>query len=364
MHSVDAQIVKHLPAVRDSPAFDLRLHLKAPAGISVVLGPSGSGKTLLLNCLGGFVRPDEGRILVQDELYFDAATNVHVSPHRRRCGYIFQDHALFPHMTVRENLRFASSLPPAGAKRLNRHRRINELLETFDLTELSDRRPAQLSGGQKQRAALARILITDPRMLLLDEPSRGLDSLLRQSFWDLLRSIRTRLAVPILLVSHDLDETFELADFVIALHAGKLLQAGDRDELLQRPANLEFARLLGVYNIAPVEILALDPVSNLSRLRLLNQELLGPYFPGHLIGDSGYLCIRRSEVRIEPLCREAAKDQLTLRIESKHSSVAGIRLVLEGGFSILIDEAENAAYAADQHVTIRVPATAMAITGK
>jgi molybdate transport system ATP-binding protein len=228
---------------------------------------------------------------------------------------------------------------------------------------LSDRRPAQLSGGQKQRAALARILLTDPRMLLLDEPSRGLDARLRQSFWELLQSLRTRLNVPIVLVSHDIEEALELADFIIALDAGKLLQVGERDQFLRAPATLEVAHLLGMYNIAPVKILALDPSSNLSRLSILNQEIEGPYFPAHLIGDRGFLCIRRSEMQVAPR-RESTKNQLTLRIESKHPSISGIRLTLEGGFSLMLSEADNTAYAVEDQITVSVPTAAMAFTGK
>ncbi len=300
MSRVDARVVKHLPAIKDTPAFELNLHFQTGEGISVILGPSGAGKTLLLNCVGGFVRPDEGRILVSDELYFDAPANVHLPPRLRHCGYIFQDHALFPHMTVRENLRFAASLSSREAGGLNLRRRINELLESFDLTDLDDRKPAQLSGGQKQRAALARILLTQPRLLLLDEPSRGLDARLRQSFYELLRSLRGRLPVPVLLVSHDIDECFELADSVAVLDKGRLLQSGARETVFARPATVEIARLLGIYNIAPAEIRRLDPAANLSCIRLLDQEIQGPYFPGHLIGDAGFLCMRRSEVKVMP----------------------------------------------------------------
>src|ERR1700759_22202 len=107
--SLDARLVLRLPGGPDSEPFHLDIHLKAPSGITVLLGPSGSGKTLTLNCIAGFAHPDEGRILVNDELFFDAATRTNIPPEFRRCGYLFQDHALFPHMTIRENLRFAAS---------------------------------------------------------------------------------------------------------------------------------------------------------------------------------------------------------------------------------------------------------------
>ncbi len=364
MSRVDARIVKRLPPIKETPAFELNLHFHGGEGICVILGPSGAGKTLLLNCLGGFVRPDEGRILVSDELYFDAAANVHLPPQLRRCGYIFQDHALFPHMTVRENLRFAASLSSSDMRGLNLRRSVNELLESFDLAELDNRKPAQLSGGQKQRAALARILLTQPRVLLLDEPSRGLDAALRQSFYELLRSLRARLPVPVLLVSHDIDECFELADSVAVLDEGRMLQSGAREDVFAKPATVEIARLLGIYNIAPAEIRMLDPASNLSRIRLLDQEIEGPYFPGHLIGDAGFLCIRRSEVRVMPPGNHASGNQLTMRIKGKHASSFGINLALESGFSVIMRETEYLEHRGGDRLTLEIPPAAMAFTGK
>ncbi len=364
MSSVDARIVKHLPAVKDTPAFDLSAHLRADAGITVVIGPSGAGKTLILDCLGGFVRPDEGRILVRDELYFDAAANVHLAPERRRCGYIFQDHALFPHMTVRQNLRFAAALPSSGAGRLNVHRRINELLGTFDLSELGERKPAQLSGGQQQRAALARVLITEPRLLLLDEPSRGLDASLRQSFYQLLRSVRQRLSVPIILVSHDIEECLELADGIAVLDRGILLQDGPRDEVFAKPATSETARLLGIYNIVPAEILALDPGANSSRLRLLDQEIAGPYLPGHLIGDTGYACMRRSELTLVQQSNPSSENQLMLRLREVSSTSAGLRLSFENGFSAIASESAFQALSDKEFITLEIAPGAIAFTGK
>jgi molybdate transport system ATP-binding protein len=364
MSSVDARIVKHLPGIKDTPAFDLSIHLRADPGIMVVIGPSGAGKTLMLDCLGGFLRPDEGRILVRDELYFDAAANVHVAPERRRCGYIFQDHALFPHMTVRQNLRFAAALPSSGAGRLNVHRRINELLGTFDLSELGERKPAQLSGGQQQRAALARVLISEPRLLLLDEPSRGLDASLRQSFYQLLRSVRQRLSVPIILVTHDIEECLELADEVAVLQKGLLLQDGARDAVFARPASSETARLLGIYNIVPAEILALDPSANSSRLRLLDQEIAGPYLPGHLIGDAGYACMRRSELRLVQQRNPSSKNQLTLRLWETSSTSAGLRLSFGNGFSAITSECAFQDLSDKEFVTLEIAPSAIAFTGK
>jgi molybdate transport system ATP-binding protein len=140
---IAARIRKRFPPGPESSAFTLDVDFRTSAGVSVLFGPSGSGKTLTLECIAGFVRPDEGRILLEDVILFDAAAQVHLRPQARRCGYVFQNYALFPHMTLRENLIFAAQRIP----RLNRHRKVNEMIERFQLADVAGRRPGELSGG-------------------------------------------------------------------------------------------------------------------------------------------------------------------------------------------------------------------------
>lgn len=356
--------MKQFAAGPESEAFELNVHLRAGRGVTVLLGPSGSGKTLILNCLAGFARPDEGRILVNDELYFDAATRIHVPPRHRRCGYIFQDHALFPHMTVRGNLQFAAAAaPPDKSGRLNRHRRINELLEAFELSELSARKPGQLSGGQKQRAALARIMVSEPRMLLFDEPTRGLDARLRQTFYDVLQRTRERLPVPLVLVTHDLEECFELADSVFLLDRGQFVQSGSRELVFQSPASTDVARSMGVYNLVPAEIVALDPKRNTSRLRVLNDEIQGPYLPGHLIGDHGFLCVRQSELKVLPPIAQASQNQLMLRLLSRTPSSHGVRLTFEHDLFAGVSDADYAQLRGHDWLRLEIPQSAVYFIG-
>lgn len=357
---IDARLIKRLPAGRDWEAFELNVHFCAGAGTTVVTGPSGAGKTLLLNCLAGFAHPDEGRILVQDQLFFDAAARVHLAPQERHCGYIFQDHALFPHMTVRENLRFAASAARRRkGQRLNRHRRVNELLDAFELGELAARKPAQLSGGQRQRAALARILVSEPTLLLLDEPTRGLDARLRQAFYALLRDTQHRLHAPIVLVTHDLEECFALADCVYLLDRGRVLQWGAKDTVFSRPATLDIARSLGLYNIVPAEIASLDPSRHTSRLTVLNHEIDGPYLPGHLIGDHGFLCVRQSEVRIHAPAADSAADRFVLRVVEVSASARGIRIAFEDGIVATISESEFEQLRGNDRLELEIPASAV-----
>ena len=157
---------------------------------------------------------------------------------------------------------------------------MTELLEKFHLTETAGRRPHEVSGGQRQRCSIARALIGAPKLLLLDEPATGLDAELRAEFYQALRQVRTEFSTPMLLVTHDLDECFELADEMLMLSRGKLIQSGSPRHVLDKPASLEVARILGAFNILEAEIKTLDPGRNTSRLQVGEFELEGSYFPG------------------------------------------------------------------------------------
>ena len=361
---IDARLVKKLAPGQDFASFHLDLHLRTGPGITVLFGSSGAGKTLTLNCLAGFARPDEGRILVRDEIYFDAATNIHLPPQRRRCGYIFQDHALFPHMTVKENIAFAVSVAPIeNGRGLNARRRVSELLNLFELADLAGRKPAQLSGGQKQRAALARVLAGEPRLLLLDEPTRGLDTRLRDAFYDVLRQTCEHLNIPALLVTHDLDECFELADAVCVIDRGHLLQGGTRDSVFDKPASIEVARLLGIYDLLPAEIAALDPGRNTSRLAALDSTLDATYLPGHLLGDRGWLCIREGDVRVRCGNTRESRNQVALRVRSATHVAIGVRIRFEHDFYAVVSEAEWNELRGNDALCVELPMSAIHFIG-
>jgi molybdate transport system ATP-binding protein len=348
---VDARLVKRLPATRNTTVFELDIHLKADTGITVLFGSSGSGKTLTLNCLAGFVRPDKGHILVNKELYFDAAANVNSSPQSRRCGYIFQDHALFPHMSIRDNLLFAAP---------DKHHSVNELLTAFELTSLATRKPAQLSGGQKQRAALARIMVSEPRLLLLDEPTRGLDVRLRQSFYELLKQMLERLQIPMVLVTHQVDECLQLSDSICLMDHGRILQAGARDAVLTRPGSVEVARAFGIYNLLPAEITVIDQSRNLSVLRVAGQEILGTYAPEQRPGNHGFLCIRESAVTVTT---GQETNRLTLAIVGCSASPHGVRVQCEGQFFVTVSQTQWERLRGSAHIQVVLPPAAVHFIG-
>jgi molybdate transport system ATP-binding protein len=293
---MQARIARRFPPGRESGAFSLEVEFRAAVGVTVLFGPSGAGKTLALDSIAGFVKPDAGRILLDDEILFDGASGVNLPPRRRNCGYVFQNYALFPHMTLRANLMFAAD----RLSRLERHRRVNEILERFHLKDVSGRRPHEVSGGEQQRCSIARALIGAPKLLLLDEPARGLDAPLREELYQVLRQVRSEFSVPVLLVTHDLDECFTLGDEMLVLRQGRIVQSGPPRKVLDQPANVEVARLLGISNLFQAEIAALDPGRNTSRLRLRDFELNGLYFPGRLRGDQVWMCARAEELRAQP----------------------------------------------------------------
>jgi ABC-type sulfate/molybdate transport systems ATPase subunit len=332
---IHARISKRFPHRPDSAGFMLDVEIKAAAGVTVIFGPSGAGKTLALECIAGFVRPDGGRIMLDDAILFDAATRICLAPQRRNCGYVFQNYALFPHMTLRDNLLFASARLP----RLERHRKVSDMLEQFRLTPVAGRRPHEVSGGQQQRCSIARALVGGPRLLLLDEPARGLDAPLRSDLYAVIRQVRAEFDLPVLLVTHDLDECFELGDQMLVFREGRVAQAGPPRKVMEQPANVEIARLLGIENVLPAEIVALDPGRNTSLLRLEYGDLTGPYFPGHLIGDRVHLCVRAEQLRAAPTGDGSPQreNQAAARLARASEKPGGVRLEFEGGLSAAVD---------------------------
>ena len=310
--------------------FTLDVELTASAGVTVLFGASGAGKTLTLDCIAGFQRPDEGRILLDDAILYDGAAGVNVRPQRRRCGYVFQNYALFPHLTLKQNLAFAADRLP----RLERHRRINEMLEKFKLGEVADRKPDQLSGGQQQRCSIARALIGDPALLLLDEPARGLDAPLRADLYEVIRQVRRDFDIPVLLVTHDLGECFELGEEMFILREGRVVQSGPPSKVVARPASLDVAKLIGLYNLLPAEILQLDPQKNTSLLRVGDAQVTGRYYPGRLHGDKVWLCVPQAALRVKPKNGKPAAHQLLAELQSITERPQSLVLDFGDGLSV------------------------------
>jgi len=305
----------------------LEVEFQAGSGITALFGPAGAGKTLLLDAIAGVLRPRSGRIILDDEILFDGVARVNLPPRRRHCGYVSRQWALFPHMSLRDNLLF----PIARLARLERRRRVKEMLERFSLEQAASRRPESASPAERLRCVFARALIGEPKLLLVDEPSRGLDTGLRAEWHTILRRVREETSLPVLLATRDLETCFELAGNMLLLDAGRILQSGPARKVLDQPASIEAARLLGIRNLFPAEIVALDPGRNTSRLRLETFELAGPYFPGRLLGDRVWLCMQPGELLVRP--HNGAKpqsNQVAARLERALEMPRSVRLEFAG----------------------------------
>lgn len=351
---IEARLKKNFEGGRESRAFSLDVELDAGEGITVLFGPSGSGKTLTLDAIAGFLRPDSGRIIVDGSILYDGEAGVHLSPQARRCGYVFQNYALFPHMTLRENLEFAA----AARGKLDRHKRVNEMLERFQLGDMAGRRPHELSGGQKQRGSIARALLADPRLLLLDEPAQGLDAVLRQELYRVLREVRRDFRIPALLVTHDWEEALELGERMHVYREGRIVQSGTPQEVLETPASVEVARMLGIYNLAAAEILSLDPGRNRSRLRSGDWTWTGPYFPGQLIGDRVTVCVHPGAVVVARRSASATEDEMDMAVDHVVEGPHGARVTFAGGWFAELPRERWEAIGRPKECSVTFPAAA------
>ena len=224
----------------------------APGELLAIVGPSGSGKTSVLRAIAGLLRSPglEGCVRVghsskdpehPEQVWFDSARGIHLTPQQRRVGLVFQHYALFPHLTAIENVAIAAGNAWAREQ-------FDSLFERMGLAGLQHRRPAQLSGGQQQRVALARALAREPQVLLLDEPFSAVDAPTRQTLYHELAALRQRIAIPMVLVTHDLNEARRLADRVVILDAGESLQIGPPARVFSSPRNARVAELVGIQN--------------------------------------------------------------------------------------------------------------------
>lgn len=249
--------------------FTLKIEFTVPDGITILFGASGSGKSTLLNCIAGLATPDSGRIVLGGRVLFDAEARINVTVARRGVGYLFQDLALFPHMTIRRNIAYGLD----AMTRVARAERIEATAESFKIAHLMERKPAELSGGERQRAALARSLVTEPAALLLDEPLAALDQVVKSAIISDLGEWNEAHRIPIIYVTHAAEEAYALGARMIVIENGRMIAQGTPHQVLQAPRRERMAQLAGFENLFDAEVTAVAEASGTMTCRLNDTAL-------------------------------------------------------------------------------------------
>jgi len=274
-------------------AFQLDVAFQSAAPITALFGRSGAGKTSVINAIAGISRPERGRIEIGGRLLMDSAAGLWVQPERRRIGYVFQEGLLFPHLDVRRNLFYGKNLAPHE----EHYVQPEQVIRLLGLNSLLDRKPANLSGGEKQRVAIGRALLTSPRLLLLDEPLASLDGARKSEILHYIELLRDEFHVPILFVSHAVDEVTRLADHIVLLADGKVAAHGSVENVMAR---MDLKPLTGRYErgaVLETVVAGHDTVYDLSRLEFEGGELLVPHVDA-LVGERVRVRIRARDVSL------------------------------------------------------------------
>ncbi len=272
-------VKKKFPAVQMDFAFELA------SNRAILFGPSGSGKSSLLKMMIGFLRPEQGRIVAGDTIIFDKQQRIDLAVHLRQFGYLPQDYTLFPNMNVRENILYGLKARKVSYE----EKKLNEVVEKLGIANKLAASPSELSGGQQQRVALARIMLIQPRALLLDEPFSALDTPVRESLRDLVIDLADESEIPALLVTHDLEEALVFGREIVMITDGRVIEYGKKEDLFRAPRYVETARLLD-FQVWPLV------TCEGCRLETAAGEIFT--FSGDRPRDAQYVCIRPENIMI------------------------------------------------------------------
>ena len=309
--------------VKRYSGFTLACSGELKEGVTAIFGQSGSGKTTLLNCIAGLVTPSEGEITALGRRIYSSRDRINLPPERRRFGYVFQDSALFPHMTVWQNIVYGYKLTPVEQRRIDPE----QLVELFGLDRLVDRGVTHLSGGERQRVALARALATSPELLLLDEPLSSLDVRFRGVIIQYLRRVWRELRTSMIYVSHSISEVLAIAGSALVLSGGEVVAYASPHDLAANPDVVTTADYAALENLVEGEVVSGPDEDGLTRIRIGRVELLAPGVEAQP-GEQVMVSIRAADVIIalEASTMMSARNVLPARIEEVHA-VGGRALV-------------------------------------
>ncbi|MEN6390814.1 MAG: sulfate/molybdate ABC transporter ATP-binding protein [Syntrophomonas sp.] len=276
------------------PGFTLQVKFAAGADVTGLLGASGAGKSMTLRCIAGLEKPDEGKIILNGQVLFDSSQGIDLPARKRKVGFLFQNYALFPNMTVEENITFALD----GKKQAEKRETASRMLEMIELEGFEKRYPYQLSGGQQQRVALARALAAEPRVLLLDEPFSALDEHLRSQMVKQLLDVLSGYQGITLFVTHNIEEIYRMAGQLVVIVDGRIEACGVKEDVFQNPATVAAARLTGCKNFTEAQILCPNEVQALDWDVKLKVRPVGEAGVSH-IGIRAHYLSRAGEERRE-----------------------------------------------------------------
>lgn len=269
---LDAHIKKQLGS-GNGHALTIDVNVRAAGGITVLFGASGAGKTSILRAIAGIIRPDQGRITLGDKTYFDSTAGVNLPMQKRKIGYVFQNHTLFPHLTAEQNALYGAR----ADSRLSTRERVRELFSALGIQKTAARYPHELSGGEQQRVALARALATDPRIMLLDEPLSAVDVATRSRLLEEISAIQKRTGIPFLYVTHNHSEAVRLGNAMIVIDEGKVVQEGSPLEIFNAPRTAPVARVVGAENVFVGRILRHQPEDGMTEIDVHSCLMEAPY---------------------------------------------------------------------------------------
>jgi molybdate transport system ATP-binding protein len=332
---LDARFTKKLGS-SNGHNLTIDVHIRVTDGITVLFGSSGAGKTSTLRAIAGITTPDQGKIVLGETVFFDSEAGVHLPMQKRRIGYVFQNHVLFPHWTARQNVLYGIRTRPGQSS----NDRVRDLFSLLGIQKTAERYPQELSGGEQQRVALARALATDPLIMLLDEPLSAVDVATRSRLLEEISAIQKRTGIPFLYVTHNHTEAVRLGKSMIVLNEGKILQEGPPLEIFNAPQTALTARLLGAENIFVGTILQHQPEDGMTSIQAGTCLIEAPY-NGLPIGSPVTVGIRSEDILVS----------------REHITQTSARNVLQGTITTILRDFNKAELVVNCGIDLKVSVT-------